>query len=70
MADKLKFVKSEEQLTKTKKEACRKHLDHHTMLQEKARKIAIQEQMIDDMSKTYEHQIKLADDAHSKKLKE
>lgn len=40
------------------------------MLQERARKIAIQEQIVDDMSKNYEHQMRVAVDAHGKKLKE
>lgn len=43
MAEKLKMVKSEQQLIKTKQEDCKKNLDHQSMLQERARKIAIQE---------------------------
>ena len=49
------MVKSAQQLIKTKKEDQKKNLDHQSMLQERARKKAVEEQMIEDLNKNYEH---------------
>ena len=57
-------------MVKTKKEVTRSGLEHQSMLQERARKKAVEEQLADDVNKNFVHHQMLAVDAQGKKLKE
>lgn len=57
------MVKSEQLLIQTKKQDARQLLDHQSMLQERARKKAVQEQMAEDLSKKLEFHVQVETDA-------